>query len=90
MLYLPRLLHLYLKPIGCSLLDFARTLAGPALIAGLIFLSHRALMNAIEVNSWAEVGLAVLQTLAGYALMLWFGRAAIAEQTKAMREIFAT
>lgn len=89
-LYLPRLLHLYLKPIGCSLLDFARTLAGPALIAGLIFLSHRALMNSVELNSWAEVGLAVTQTLTGYALMLWFGRAAIAEQTKAMRELFAT
>jgi hypothetical protein len=47
-------------------------------------------MNTVELNSWAEVGLAVTQTLTGYALMLWFGRAAIAEQTKAMRELFAT
>ncbi len=89
-LYLPRLLQLYLKPIGCSLMDFARALAGPALVAGLIFLSHRALMNYVELDAWPEVGLAVLQTLLGYAILLWFGRSAIVEKTRAMREIFAT
>jgi PST family polysaccharide transporter len=89
-LYLPRLLHLYLKPIDCSMLDFARALAGPALAAGLIFIAHRALMNVVELDSWPEVGLAVLLTLSGYAVLLWFGRTVIVEQTRAVRAIFAT
>jgi O-antigen/teichoic acid export membrane protein len=89
-LYLPRLLHLYLKPIECSPLDFLRALAGPALVAIAIYVSHRALMNTIDIDAWPEVGLAVLQTLIGYGILLWFGRGVIAEKTKAMRAIFAT
>lgn len=88
--YLPRLLQLYLKPIECSPLDFMRALAGPALIGGVIFLTHRTMMSRIDLDAWPEVGLAMLLTLAGYAVLLWFGRSAIVEKTKAMRALLAT
>ena len=90
LLYLPRLLHLYLRPIECSPFEFARALAGPSLVGLVIYASHTTLMTYLDVDAWPEVGLAVLQTLLGYGLLLWFGRGVIAEQTKAMRELFAT
>ncbi|MGH6950488.1 MAG: oligosaccharide flippase family protein, partial [Vitreimonas sp.] len=89
-LYLPRLLQLYLRPIECSPLDFARALAGPAAVAAAIFLAHRALTTYLELDAWPEVGLAVLWTLGGYAILLWFGRTTIAEKTKAMHALLAT
>jgi PST family polysaccharide transporter len=89
-LYLPRLLQLYLKPIECSPVDFMRALAAPAVVGGVIFLTHRAQMNYVDLDAWPEVGLAVLETLLGYAVLLWFGRSVIVEKTKAMRALLAT
>ncbi len=45
LLYLPRLLHLYLRPIECSPLDFVRVLAAPTLAALALFVGHRLLMR---------------------------------------------
>jgi O-antigen/teichoic acid export membrane protein len=90
LLYLPRLLQLYLKPIDCTIADFLRALAGPALVAILIFVIHRVLMDFYELDAWPEIGLAVLQTLIGYGLLLWLGRRVIAAKVKAVSDIFAT
>lgn len=90
LLYLPRLLQLYLRPIACAPVEFAKALAGPTLVGVTIFLAHRSLTGAAHMDAWSEIGLAVLETLAGYGALLWFGRRAIARQFEVMREMFAT
>lgn len=89
LVYLPRLLQLYLAPIECSSLDYGRAIAAPALVAVAIFAAHRALLAVAPTDSWPQVGLAVLETLIGYAALLWFGRRAIADQVQVVRAIFA-
>lgn len=89
-LYLPRLLHLYLAPIGGTMMDFARALAGPTLVALIIFVTHRTLTSFVVLDSWPEVGIAALETLAGYAALLWFGRRTITAQVKSMSALFAS
>jgi PST family polysaccharide transporter len=89
-LYLPRLLQLYLAPIECSIMDFVRVLAGPALVGAAIFITHRFIIPYHEIDAWPEIGIAALETLVGYALLLWFGRRIITENVKGMRAIFAS
>jgi PST family polysaccharide transporter len=89
LLYMPRLLQLYMGPIEGSMLDFARALAVPALVAGAIFVAHRALMSQVDLDSWPEVGVAVLETLIGYGVLAWVGRRTITEKMRSVGEIFA-
>jgi PST family polysaccharide transporter len=89
-LYLPRLLQLYLRPINCSLMDFVRALAGPALAAVLVVASHWTITTFADLDAWPEVGVAALETLAAYILIAWFGRHAIAGHLAAMSKVFST
>jgi PST family polysaccharide transporter len=68
-LYLPRLLHLYLKPIECPISAFLGVLAAPSIVALAIFAAHRGLMSVIVIGPWAEAGVAVLEAIAGYAVI---------------------
>jgi PST family polysaccharide transporter len=89
LLYLPRLVHLYVGPIGCSIRDFLRVLIGPAAVAIAIFATHRFILSRFEMDSWPQIGLAALETLAGYGLLLWFGRRTLMQQVQAVRAIVA-
>lgn len=89
LLYLPRQLQLYLAPMDCSMMDFVRVLAGPAAVAALVFITHRFILPYQEIDAWSEIGIAILETLVGYALLLWFGRRVITAKVKGMRAIFA-
>ena len=89
LLYLPRLLHLYLKPIQCSSLAFARALAAPAAVSLAIFAGHRLLIENVQIDAWPQIGLAVLETLLAWGILIGFGRRSISTQMKTMREIFA-
>ena len=89
LLYLPRLLHLYLKPIDCSIMDFLRVLAAPTAVAVAIFAAHRVLISIVEIDFWPQIGIAILETLAGYGLLLWFGRRRILDQFRSIRAMFS-
>ncbi|MEZ5956367.1 MAG: lipopolysaccharide biosynthesis protein [Hyphomonadaceae bacterium] len=89
LIYLPRLLHIYLKPIECSSLDFLRALAAPALASIALFIGHRTLMRVIEVNLWAEIGIVALETLIIYAALLLFQRREIMGQLRSVRALLS-
>jgi O-antigen/teichoic acid export membrane protein len=72
-LYMPRLLHLYLKPIALPIMDFVRVLAGPTIVALAIFIAHRTLIATYLIGPWTQIGLAILETLVGYAILAAFG-----------------
>jgi hypothetical protein len=87
--YLPRLLQLYLHPIQCTGLDYVRALAGPAAVSIAIFVFHRVLMHVFVMDAWPQVGIAVVETLAGYVMLLALGHRVITEKITTMRTIFA-
>jgi O-antigen/teichoic acid export membrane protein len=89
LLYLPRLLHLYLRPIECSPLDFMRALAGPTLTALTLFIGHRSLMRVIDVSLWAEIGIVIVETTIAYALLLFFQRREIMGQLRGVRAMLS-
>jgi PST family polysaccharide transporter len=89
LLYLPRLLQLYVKPIGCTIVDFFRALLAPIIVAIVIFAAHRGITMQFEMDSWPEVGLAAIETVIGYGLLLWFGRRTLIERLETVRQIVA-
>ena len=89
LLYLPRLLHLYLRPIECSPLDFLRVLAAPTLAAIALFVGHRLLMNTIEVGLWTEIAIVILETIAAYAALVLFQRREIMGQLRSVRALLS-
>jgi PST family polysaccharide transporter len=90
LLYLPRLLSLYLRPIECSISDFARVLVGPASVAVALFIGHRLLMSALDVSLWTEVGIAALEMLAAYGALWLFGRSEITGRLQSVRALLAS
>lgn len=89
LIYLPRLLQIYLKPIECTTIDFLRVLAAPTFASLALFIGHRALMRVIEVNLWTEIGIAALETLIVYAALLLFQRREIMGQLRNVRALLS-
>ncbi len=89
LLYLPRLLHLYLRPIECSPLDFIRVLAAPTAAALALFVGHRLLMRTIEVGLWTEIGIVIVETLIAYAALVLLQRREIMGQLRSVRALLS-
>lgn len=90
LLYMPRLLHLYLRPISCPIIDFIRVLAAPTLVAFVIFAVHRTLIAFVDIDLWPQIGIAIAETLLGYAVLFVFSRREITEQLQHLRGIFSS
>ncbi|MEQ1808774.1 MAG: lipopolysaccharide biosynthesis protein [Terricaulis sp.] len=88
-IYLPRLLHLYLRPIECSPMDFFRVLAAPTFAAFALFSGHRLLMSAIDVGLWKEIGIVIVETIVAYAALVLFQRREIMGQLKSVRALLS-
>ncbi|MEZ5962181.1 MAG: lipopolysaccharide biosynthesis protein [Hyphomonadaceae bacterium] len=89
LLYLPRLLQLYLRPIECSIADFLRVLAAPTLASLALFVGHRLLMRLVDVSLWAEVGIIAAETLIVYGALLLFRRREMITQFRSVRALLA-
>lgn len=87
--YMPRLLQLYLKPIDLPVMDFLRILAPSTILSIAIFIGHRLLISNFEIGLWTQVGLAIAETLAGYALLVGLGRRDIMNRLRNVRAILA-
>jgi hypothetical protein len=88
LLYLPRLLQLYLRPIECPISAFFAVLALPLGVALAIFGGHKLLLSAISVGLWAETGIAVVETLIGYGVVVWFKRRWLRQSVDDIRKLF--
>lgn len=88
-IYLPRLLHLYLRPIECSPMDFMRVLAAPTFAAFALFIGHRLLMSTISVGLWTEIGIVLLETIVAYAALVLLQRREIMGQIKSVRALLS-
>lgn len=88
-LYLPRSLSVFLPRIQCSQLEYVKALGGPILVSIAIVMVHRALQQAFDLDNWQELGLMVMETVAGYAALLIFGRGAIERRLRQVRSIIS-
>lgn len=87
-LYLPRTCLLFLTPIQCTLAEYALSLRTPTIIACAAALVHVALKAAIAPSPIVEVGLAVVEVLAAYALVAFVLRGALRNDLQTMRSLF--
>src|SRR6185295_7750641 len=90
LIYLPRLLSISLKPIDCSLAEYAKALMGPTLVAVAIVACHLGITRAVHLSAWAELGLAAAETAAGYIAFVIYGRRDLLERLRLVRSIVST
>ncbi|MGQ0533678.1 MAG: lipopolysaccharide biosynthesis protein, partial [Caulobacteraceae bacterium] len=90
LLYLPRLLYLYLRPIDLPIVDFVRILVGPTVVALAVFATHRTLISVYDIGHWPQIGMAILETLTAYALLVGFSRREIVGRLQTVRTIFSS
>ena len=89
LLYLPRLLNLYLAPIECSVADYLKSLVGPIALSALLVAAHLGLVAAFHPDPLPEVALATLELLVAYALYAALQWRQLKRDFADMRVIFA-
>jgi len=88
-LYLPRLLHLYLAPIGCSIGEYLKALAAPTFLALALFGVHIGLVAAFHPPPWEEVLLALVELIAAYLAYVLIGWRQLRAGLTEMRALFS-
>lgn len=67
--YYPRLLYIFLSPIGGSVVEYLRVLILPFLVSAAVALAHVLLRNLVALDSLQETGLAFVEGMITYALL---------------------
>lgn len=88
-LYLPRQLNLFLKPIGGTITQYLMALAGPTLLAAAIIIAHFAITRVVHLTAIEEVALALLELLIAYGLFVGLGWKHLREGVSLMSNVFA-
>lgn len=89
LLYLPRLLHFFLRPMQCSYREYAAALAGPVVVSLAIVASHTFFSRTFELSNWGHVLLAGAELIAAYAALGLFTHRDVLRRINAVRAIFA-
>lgn len=89
LLYLPRTCHLFLSPIGCTVTEYALKLKTPLAIACGAALIHVMLKTLLSLSGIAEVGLAIVEVMLGYAVVAFTLRGALRSDLQTVRGLFA-
>ena len=88
LLYLPRLLNIYLKPIGCSVRDYAASLFGPTVISAVLVGVHILLVQLLHPSPGREVAQALGELICAYSAYVLFGWRQLKQDIDEMRVIF--
>jgi PST family polysaccharide transporter len=88
-IYLPRLLQIFLRPLGCSYLEYAAALSGPVVAALGIVAAHAYFSRTFDLSNRDAVLIAGAELLAAYAGLLIFRRKELLGRLDAVRAIFA-
>lgn len=87
--YLPRTLQLFLKPIDASIREYAAAISVPFLVACGLALGHLAAKAMLLLSPWAEIGLAASEVLIGYGLIAWILRGRLRDDLRTIRRLFS-
>lgn len=90
LLYLPRLLHLFLKPVEGKIADYLRAISIPLLAAVGLAATHLT-MKAILPGAppWAEISFAVSEVLIGYGVTAWALRGRLLDDLRTVQTLFS-
>lgn len=88
MLYLPRTLQLFLRPIDTSIRDYLGAISIPLAIAFGLAAAHLIAKALLPLSSWAEIGLAASEILIGYGVSAWVLRGRLTDDLKTARGLF--
>jgi PST family polysaccharide transporter len=89
LLYMPRLLHLFLGPMKCSYREYLGALAGPILASLGIVAAHTLVLGVYDLSNWEDVLFAGAELLVAYALLALVTRKTSLRRLNAVRAIFA-
>lgn len=87
-LYLPRTLYLFLRPVGATMRDYAGAIAIPVAVSLGLAAAHVVMKTMLSLSHWAEIGLAVSEILIGYGLTAWILRGRLTDDLKTARRLF--
>jgi PST family polysaccharide transporter len=88
LLYLPRTLQLFLRPIGGNIPGYVRAMAVPSAISCGLAITHVLAQAALPLTPWAEIGLAVSEVFIGYGLTAWILRGRLTSDLQTVRRLF--
>ena len=88
LLYLPRTLQLFLRPIEASIRDYLGAISIPIAIAFALAAIHAVVRTVLSLSSLAEIGLAISEILVGYGVSAWVLRGRLTKDLKTARGLF--
>ncbi|MDP3737768.1 MAG: lipopolysaccharide biosynthesis protein [Hyphomonadaceae bacterium] len=88
LLYLPRTLQLFLRPIDLSLRDYFGALSVPLVIACALAAIHVIAGTMLPLSPWGEIALAASEILIGYGVSAWVLRGRLTKDLKTARGLF--
>jgi O-antigen/teichoic acid export membrane protein len=88
LLYLPRTLQLFLRPIGGDIAGYIGAMIIPIAVSCGIAATHEAMRATLSPTPWAEIGAAAGEILISYGVIGWILRDRLASDLKTMRRLF--
>jgi PST family polysaccharide transporter len=89
-LYAPRMLKLFLRPIAASIRVYFGALSVPVAVScGLVVIYLIVNMALPNLQPWAQIGVAAVEVLAGYAAIAWILRGLLIADLRTLRTTFS-
>jgi O-antigen/teichoic acid export membrane protein len=88
LLYLPRTLQLFLRPIGGDIAGYLQAIAIPFAVSCGLAVMHVAARAALPLTPWVEIALAASEVLIGYGVTAWMLRGRLSSDLQAVRRLF--
>jgi O-antigen/teichoic acid export membrane protein len=90
LLYLPRTLQLFLRPIGGDIPGYFAAMAVPIAVSCGLAATHLLARTMLPLTPWTEIGLAASEILIGYGVTAWILRGRLTADLHTVRRLFHT
>jgi O-antigen/teichoic acid export membrane protein len=89
LLYLPRLLQLFLKPIEGRIADYLRAISIPLVVSVALAATHLTVKTILAgIPPWVEISFAVSEVLIGYGVAAWALRGRLMDDLRTVQMLF--
>jgi O-antigen/teichoic acid export membrane protein len=89
LIYLPRTLQLFLRPIGGDIPGYLRVMAIPFGVSCGLAVTHVVARTSLPLPPWAEIALAASEVLIGYGVTAWILRGRLTSDLRTVRRLFS-
>jgi PST family polysaccharide transporter len=88
LLYLPRTLQLFLRPVSASFADYFGAILVPLAVSCGLAAAHVLATGLLPLSPWTEICLAASEVLIGYGVMAWALRGRLIDDLDTVRRLF--